>query len=161
MEKEFKKFQAGLTIKANNIDWTEQKMLNNGVLIASNGLIMINPIVERCKSYTKAKMRIKSMVDSWLTSMQKEENSQLKFREEQVEYFKNNPVGELYTRGSVMYADFPKETPEEYKNGKGFCYLFNGNVVSMHFGFKEPKNAPKGCDRFSFNTSLDSIVITG
>lgn len=159
MEKQFKEFQAGLKLKVKDLDWTTTKMLNNGVLIEENSYAVINPICKKAKSYTNAKLRIKSMVDSWLESMQKEENSQMKFREEQVEYFKNNPVGDIYSRGSVMYADLPQDTPENYRNGKGYVYIFNGNVISLHFGFKEPSNAPKGCDRFKFETSLNSIVL--
>lgn len=159
MEKQFKEFQAGLKLKAKQLDWNQQKMLNNGVLIDDNGLVVINPICKRAKSYTNAKLRIKHMVDSWLESMAKEKFSQLKFREEMVEYFKNNPVGDLYSRGSVMYADLPQDTPDIYRNGKGYVYIFNGNIISLHFGFDEPMNAPQGCDKFKFETSLDSIVL--
>ena len=78
------------------------------------------------------------------------EDIQHNFRQEMVEHFKNNPI-----EGNVMGVD----TPEKYRNTKGYCYIINNKIISLHAGFKPPVNAPKGCDRFKYTALLGYVEV--
>lgn len=159
MEKQYQEFKSGLKLRVQDLDWSQLKMLKSGVLIEDHGKAVINPICRKSTSYSYAKERIKNIVDSWLENMAREKESQMKFRSEMVEYFKNNPMGDIYTRSGVMYSDLPIDCLEAYKNTKGYVYLFNGNVITLHAGYDAPDNLSDGLDRFKYETSLGSIII--
>lgn len=150
MEKEFQRFIEGLKINPSLMNSSQKKMLANGILVIEDRQIKINPVIKKCKTYFNAKAKLSSVIDGWLENMSHEKNIQQNFRFNMVEYFKNNPIGELYSRSGVMYADFPNDCPSEYKNGSGKMYVYNGHAISAHFGFDYPTNAPKGCDVFTF-----------
>lgn len=131
-----------------------EKLLSMGILI-KDGNIKLNPIVKRSKSVSTARKKIKNILDSWLNNLEFIDDAQNRFRYDMVEYFKNNPIGFVHNG----YANMPEDTPENYKSGNGYAYILNGEIVSLHVGFKPPSNTPEGCDRFKYTSNLGMIQI--
>jgi len=160
MEQLFKSFQSGQDMKKYSTEYYQyendiNKMLNLGVLI-QDGTIKVNPIVKKSKSLSTAKKSLKKVLDLWLNNLDKAQDIQLKDRYEMVEYFKANPIGTEHN----LYAHMPDGTPDKYKSGKGYAYLMNGEIISIHHGFVAPANAPKGCDRLKYESQLGMIKLS-
>ena len=134
--------------KENENDIT--KLFNMGLVVRENGRFKVNPLVSSAKSLSEAKSKLKSKVNSWLNHMDRLENIQDQFRKEMVEHFKNNPI-----EGNVMAID----TPEKYRNTKGYCYVINNKIISLHAGYRSPVNAPVGCDRFKYTSLLGYVEV--
>lgn len=159
MQHFFKEFQEGLEVKKFSSEYYDNekdidKMLGLGVLI-QDGRIKVNPIVKKSKSLSTAKKSLKKVLGLWLNNLDKAQDIQIKFREEMVEYFKSNPIGSIHNG----YAHTPDDCPTEYKSGKGFVYVQNNEVISMHVGYVQPDNYPKECDRFKYESNLGMIKI--
>ena len=154
MEKVFK-FLKSAPIQNNSNDYFEFKddiikMMDLGLVIKDSGWFKVNPLIKSKKSVTEARKSLKTKMESWLNEMERLDNIQLQFREDMVEYFKNNPI---------VNNTMPIDVPEKYKNGKGYCYILNNNIVTLHAGFKPPHNAPKSCDRFKYEAINGMIQI--
>tara|TARA_R110001599_G_scaffold52464_1_gene146581 strand:+ start:754 stop:1242 length:489 start_codon:yes stop_codon:yes gene_type:complete len=159
MQNLFKEFQEGLEIKKFSKDYYNEekdidKMISTGILL-QDGMIKINPLVRKSKSYSIAKKTITAVVSSWLDNIDKAQDIQIRFREEMIEYFKQNPIGCIHEG----YAQTSEDCPEKYKSGKGFVYVQNNEVISMHVGYIQPDNYPKNCDRFKYESRLGMIKI--
>lgn len=153
MERTFKKLTR-TQIKNNSEEYQElkndiDKLYEMGIVVKENGLFCINAPLKYSKSVTDAKNKLKRLMSGWYNTIKKQEKAQELFREKMVDYFKSNPIGEV-SIGESMWFNLPGETPQEYKTGKGYCYIMEGHIVSLHFGYKPPSNAPTNCDRLKF-----------
>jgi len=149
-ENEIKKFSTKYYENEKDID----KLMNMGILI-KDGNIKINPLVKKSKSISMARKRMKTILDSWINNLDQIDDMQNQFRYDMVKYFKENPIGLMHK----TYANMPEGTPENYKSGSGYAYILNGEVISLHVGFKPPSNAPEGCDKFKYMSNLGLIKI--
>ena len=154
MEKSFK-FLKSAPIQNNSNDYFEfkddiLKMMDLGLVIKDSGWFKLNPLIKSKKSVSEARKSLKAKVESWLNEMERLDNIQLNFRKDMVEYFKQNPI----TNNTM-----PALTPYEYLNTKGFAYIMNGEIVTLHTGYKPPYNAPKSCDRFKYEAINGMIQI--
>ena len=149
-ENEIKKFSTKYYENEKDID----KLMNMGILI-KDGNIKINPLVKKSKSISIARKRMKTVLDSWINNLDLIDEMQNQFRYDMVKYFKENPIGLMHK----TYANMPEGTPENYKSGSGYAYILNGEVISLHVGFKPPSNAPEGCDKFKYMSNLGLIKI--
>ena len=158
MEKEFQEYKNGMSLREEYLekyakDYTKEKtMLDCGVLILWSGFLVINPIVAHCKSFKTACIKIKKEAFRWTDTITTIENKENNFREEMMDYFKDNPLPIIFD-GSRMCA-IAEGVPHKYSNGKGLAYIINGEVIAMHYGYRRPINDPSGTDVFNFSTEL-------
>lgn len=154
MEKAFKflKNNAIQTCSEDHIHFEKdlKKLMDLGLVFKQRGWYKINPLIETKKSVTEARNSLKKKIDGWVSTMERIDNAQLDFRADMVHFFKENPM-----EGNVM----PVNTPEEYRNTKGYCYMLEGDIVSLHAGYKPPHNVPEGCDRFKYTALLGYVEV--
>ena len=154
MEKAYK-FLKENSIQASTDDYFHfendiKKLMDIGLVFRKNGWYKINPLIESKKSVTEARNALKKKVQGWMDTMQHIDDAQERFRYDMVDFFKNNPIEE-----NVMSID----TPEQYRNTSGYCYILNNKIISLHAGYKPPKNAPEGCDRFKYKALVGYIEV--
>lgn len=156
MEKAYK-FLKENSIQASTDDYFHfendiKKLMDIGLVFRKNGWYKINPLIESKKSVTEARNSLKKKVQGWMDTMQHIDDAQERFRFEMCHFFKENPV-----KHEVM----PANTPYEYLNGKGYLYIMEGQIITLHLGYKPPHNAPEGCDRFKYESISGIIKIVG
>ena len=139
----FTLFQSGIVIKknednANKIDI----LLKQGLIFwnVNSAGYLINPLFNGCKSLESAKVLMKTFIKTWKSTYDYEEEYLSKTRREQINFFKNNPC-----TTHLGYWMMPENTPEHWQNGKGKAYIFEGDILSLHTGYRKPKRFPIGC----------------
>lgn len=128
------------------------KLMDIGLVLKQSGWYKVNPLIESKKSVTEARNALKKKVQGWMDTMQHIDDVQLKFRYDMVEFFKENPI---------VNNTMPGNTPLEYLNGKGYLYIMNGEIITLHLGYKPPHNSPTNCDRFKYSSINGMIQIEG
>tara|TARA_B110000977_G_scaffold196955_1_gene278398 strand:- start:2357 stop:2845 length:489 start_codon:yes stop_codon:yes gene_type:complete len=155
MENTFQYYLRGNTVKNLTQDYFDiesdtSNMYQQGILIRSEGFFSMNPVLVSSKNYSDAKRRMRSLTEGWIKQLDKATEWQLTERSEQVEYFTINPVTDLH--GSAF--SLPGGTPAKYQSGKGYAYIMDGEIITLHFGFKAPNSIPFKCERFKFEVNF-------
>jgi hypothetical protein len=160
MENTFQYYLKGNTVKNLTEDYFDiesdtNNMYQQGILIRSKGIFSVNPVLGSSKNYSDAKRRMKSLTEGWIKQLDKSTEWQLEERSKQVEYFTENQITQLHGSG----FNLPYGTPEKYKTGKGYIYIMDGEIITIHFGFKAPNNIPFKCERFKFEVNFGMGLI--
>lgn len=127
-----------------------KKLMEIGLVFKQGAWFKVNPLIQSKKTVTEARNSLKSKVQGWMSTMERIDDAQLRFRTDMVHFFKENPI-----ENNVM----PIQTPEEFRNTKGYCYIMNGEIITLHAGYKPPSNAPTGCDRFKYTSLLGYVEV--
>ena len=83
---------------------------------------------------------MKTYINTWKSTYDYEEEYLSKTRREQINFFKKYPC-----TTHLGYWMMPENTPEHWQNGKGKAYIFEGDILSLHTGYRKPKRFPNGC----------------
>lgn len=139
----FNLFQSGMLIKKNEDNENKIDILHKQGLIyfdMSCQGYFLNPLFKNCKSYDSAKRLMKEHITQWSSTYKYEEEYLAKTRREQINFFKANPC-----TTHMGYWMMPENTPDLWKNGRGKAYIFEGDILSLHTGYRKPKRFPIGC----------------
>lgn len=150
MQDKYTKFREGHTLRIKdhnkNPDHEIQRMIDNGVLLIINKTAVINPLLYNVNSYSLAVKKLKNIYESWLNNIDESEAVKLRYRLDQMDWFKANPC-EVRTIGNRRLAYLPEDTPSEFRKGSGKAYIMQNEIISLHFGNSIPdKYIPVGCE---------------
>lgn len=132
-----------------------EKLMALGIVFRVKSVFVLNPLLKQSKTLSTARVKWRSLMDSFIDELDFIEKKQNLFRREMVEFFLLNGLEKSESDDDSYYM--PVNTPKSFLNGKGAVYFINGIPLTLHLGYARPDNLPV-FDLTSKFISVDGVV---
>jgi len=165
MEKTFNKFKLGYKLKADDVTGysnnykKESTLIEQGIIIYDEGNYIINPIAQRCKTYSTAKLKIRKTSEAWLEALSREKENQESFKEAMVDYYIKEVGPIKVTKSNNDTIAILEGLKHNFANGKGLAYVINNELIAWHYGYTQASNAPSDCTVLKARSEGDVLFL--
>ena len=132
-----------------------EKLMALGIVFRVKSVFVLNPLLKQSKTLSTARVKWRSLMDSFIDGLDFIEEKQNLFRREMVEFFLQNGLEKSESDEDCYYM--PVNTPKSFLNGKGAVHFRNGIPLTLHLGYARPDNLP-GFDFTSKFKSVDGVL---